>query len=134
MIRSKFRPDGGMDITVSLTTEEVAAIGTAEAEGLVHWFDTALWGLAMLRTGQVCRDEGAGTTEVHDSEMDTVVRDLEVEVLPCLAGIRDAAIPRHRTVSLEHPTPHRDMTSCHTRDRRTGPVPNTPVDRPGANL
>ncbi|MFF7771772.1 hypothetical protein ACFZC7_35410 [Streptomyces massasporeus] len=50
MIHSSFRPDGGMDIMVSLTAEEIAAIGSAEAEGLADWFDTALWGQAMLRT------------------------------------------------------------------------------------
>ncbi|KJK33751.1 hypothetical protein UK15_38675 [Streptomyces variegatus] len=64
--------------------------------GLADWFGTALWGLAMLRTGQICRDEGARTTEVHAAEMDTVVRDLDVKLLPRLAGIRDAAIRRHR--------------------------------------
>jgi hypothetical protein len=96
MIRSNFRPDGGMDITLSLTAEEVAAIGSAEAEGLADWFDSAVWGLAMLRTGQICRDEGARTTEVQAAEMDTVIRDLDVKLLPRLAGIRDAAIRRHR--------------------------------------
>jgi hypothetical protein len=96
MIRSNFRPDGGMHITVSLTAEEVVAIGSAEAEGLMDWFDSALWGLAMLRTGHICRDEGARTTEVHAAEMDTVIRDLDVKLLPRLAGVRDAAIRRHR--------------------------------------
>ncbi|MEU3855677.1 hypothetical protein [Streptomyces sp. NPDC029554] len=96
MIRSRFRPNGGMDITVSLTAEEVTAIGSAEAEGLADWFDTALWGLAMLRTGQICRDEGARTTEVQAAEMDTVIRDLDVKLLPRLQGIRDAAIRQHR--------------------------------------
>ncbi|MEH0589839.1 hypothetical protein QA942_39740 [Streptomyces sp. B21-106] len=96
MIRSTLRPDGGMDIAVILTPEEVAAIGAAQAEGIADWFDTALWGLAMLRTGQICRDEGPGATEVQAAEMDTVIRDLDAKLLPRLAGIRDAAIRRHR--------------------------------------
>ena len=93
-LRTTTRTDGGMDITISLTAGEASAIGPAEAEGLVDWFDTALWGLAMLRTGLISR--GPDDLPADCAEMDTVIRDLDAKLLPRLEGIRDAAIRRHK--------------------------------------
>ncbi|MFH9065666.1 hypothetical protein ACH4GM_31255 [Streptomyces coeruleorubidus] len=57
----------------------------------------------MLRTGQVCRDEGAGTTEVHDSEIGTVIRDLSgVFARSCQNGAEAAhdALVGHLSVDV----------------------------------
>lgn len=87
--------DGGAVLTIRLTGAEVDAIGLTEAEGLADRLDTALWGLAMLRTGRAVRitpeSRPVDADDLHD-----VIRDLHKHLIPMLGGIRDAAIRRHR--------------------------------------
>ncbi|MFI5621546.1 hypothetical protein [Streptomyces sp. NPDC051567] len=85
---------GGTDITISLTPEESAAIGSADIATLTDWFDTALWALAAMRTGrsyrgpETSRQIGAG--DAYD-----MITGLDHRLLPRLQAIRDAAIRRH---------------------------------------
>jgi len=81
---------GGLDITISLTPEEAAAAG--HIGDLADWFDTALWALAVLRTGRVDRTDGHALTA---NDLHTVINDLDHRLLPRLQGIRDAAVRRH---------------------------------------
>ncbi|MCK1813271.1 hypothetical protein MTQ13_03115 [Streptomyces sp. XM4011] len=77
---------GGVDITISLTPTQSAAIGP-EASSLADWFDTALWTLAALRS------EGHEPTA---DQLYTTLNDIEARLLPRLEGIRDAAVRRHK--------------------------------------
>ncbi|WP_327707548.1 hypothetical protein OG530_41005 (plasmid) [Streptomyces decoyicus] len=82
--------EGGLDITISLTAEESAAAGFVDNLG--DWFDTALWALAILRSGRVDRTDGHALTA---ADLYTVINDLDHRLLPRLEGIRDAAVRRH---------------------------------------
>ncbi|MGW1021934.1 hypothetical protein [Streptomyces niveus] len=86
---------GGLDITISLTPREAAALGP-EAGLLADWVDTALWALTLLRNGDTERNATQGTvrTETPDTFY-TVINDLD-HLLPRLQGVRDAAIRRHQ--------------------------------------
>ncbi len=84
---------GGVDITISLRPEEVAALG-GEAGVLADRFDTALWALVALRTGHTFRRGGAEPLSARD--LYTVLVDLDTKLLPRLEGVRDAAIRRHK--------------------------------------
>ncbi|MER7659797.1 hypothetical protein [Streptomyces albidoflavus] len=85
---------GGLDITISLTPGEAKALG-AEASVLADWFDTALWALALLRTGQNERGEQA-PKDVTPQTLYTVLNDLDHRLLPRLQGVRDAAVRLHQ--------------------------------------
>ncbi|MGA4803602.1 hypothetical protein [Streptomyces lavendulocolor] len=87
-------PDGGAELTIRLTSAEVTAIGLTEAEGLAEYLDTALWGLAVLRTGRTVRTEDQ--REVTAADLHDVIRDLDAHLAPMVGGILDAAIRRHR--------------------------------------
>ncbi|MGW5802789.1 hypothetical protein ACWFQ7_33445 [Streptomyces bacillaris] len=87
--------DGGAELTIRLTAAEVDAIGLTEAEGLADRLDTALWGLAMLRTGRAVRNTPE-SRPVDADDLHDVIRDLHKHLIPMLGGIRDAAIRRHR--------------------------------------
>ncbi|MET9097169.1 hypothetical protein ABZX72_34395 [Streptomyces cyaneofuscatus] len=87
-------PDGGVELTIRLTAVEVDAIGLAEAEGLAEYLDTALWGLAVLRTGRTARTPDLRPIEARD--LHAVIRDLHKHLAPRVGGVRDAAIRRHR--------------------------------------
>ncbi|MEV6426025.1 hypothetical protein [Streptomyces sp. NPDC051662] len=85
------RHDGGVDITISLTKAEADAIGP-EAGLLIDWIDTALWALAILRTGQAVRGDQRAITK---DDFHTVINNLDKKLIPRLDGIRDAAVVRH---------------------------------------
>lgn len=90
---------GGMDIVLSLTPDEVAALGIEGAGELADWFDTALWALTMFRNGANSRgplDTDPDSVNVTADRMAHVVRDLDHDLLPRLQGLRDAAIRRHQ--------------------------------------
>ncbi|MFF1594794.1 hypothetical protein ACFVY0_43065 [Streptomyces sp. NPDC058286] len=87
-------PDGGVDLTIRLTAAEVDEIGLTEAERLMEHMDTALWALAILRSGRTMRvDE---PREITADDLHAGIRDLHKHLVPMLGGIRDAAIRRHR--------------------------------------
>lgn len=87
-------PDGGMDLTIRLTAAEIDAIGPTEAEGLLEYLDTALWALAVLRTGHTVRSEDQ--QELTADDLHAAIRDLHKRLIPMLEGVGDAAIRRHR--------------------------------------
>ncbi|MBK5993336.1 hypothetical protein JHN53_17140 [Streptomyces sp. MBT58] len=118
--------DGGAELTIRLTKEEVDAIGLCEAEGLADHLDTALWGLALLRSGRTVRTPDPRPIEAAD--LYAVIRDLHKHLVPMAGGIRDAAIRRHREVggSTAHLAAAMDTARSTAQDRRealdrTGP-------------
>lgn len=88
---------GGVDITISLTPLEAQALGL-ELGDLTDWFDSALWGIAMLRTGANPRayEGDPATRDVTAGRMHEVITDLDHRLLPRLGGLRDAAVRRHQ--------------------------------------
>lgn len=84
---------GGLDITISLSPEEADVLGH-EAADLCNWFDTALWALALLRTGLNTRRPDTPPTVAADWM--GVISDLDTRLLPRLQGLRDAAIRAHQ--------------------------------------
>lgn len=84
---------GGLDITISLTPGEAKALGI-EAGILADWFDTALWAIALLRTGQNERSQQT-SKDVTPQTLYTVLNDLDHRFLPRLQGVRDAAVRLH---------------------------------------
>lgn len=89
---------GGLDITISLPPEEAAALG-GEAATLADWFDTALWALAMLRTGTNARGPAEidpATRKITPETLYTVINDVDNRLLPRIEGIRDAAVRAHQ--------------------------------------
>ncbi|MFI5867657.1 hypothetical protein [Streptomyces sp. NPDC051546] len=82
---------GGVDITISLTPAQEKALG-AEAGMLADWFHTALYSLAMLRTGL----NAAGEPYIPGpSDWHTMINDLDHRLLPRLQGARDAVVREH---------------------------------------
>ncbi|WP_229860047.1 hypothetical protein, partial [Streptomyces anandii] len=66
---------------------------------LTDWFDTALWGLSMFRTGANARgpvEIDPSAAEVTHERLWQVISDLDHRLLPRLQGIRDMAIRRHK--------------------------------------
>ncbi len=86
--------EGGLDIVISLSHREADVLG-ADAALLLDWTDTALWALALLRTGQNLRAEG-GPAPVSTGDWYYAINDLEHRIAPRLEGIVDAAIRTHR--------------------------------------
>lgn len=82
---------GGVDITISLTPAQEKALGP-ESGTLADWLHTALWALALLRTGQ----NAAGEPYVAGpSDWYTAINDLDHRLLPRLEGLRDAVVREH---------------------------------------
>ena len=84
---------GGVDISVTFTSEQLAALG-ADAGLFLDWTETALWALVALRTGVW----GAGLESqgpINDKGWYTIINDLDHRLLCRLQGIRDAAIRAH---------------------------------------
>ncbi|MEU8764970.1 hypothetical protein ACWEP8_39815 [Streptomyces hydrogenans] len=85
---------GGVDVTISLTPDEAAALGP-ELDMLADWFDSALWALALLRNGSNSRNVDRGASaDVTARAFYTVINDVDTRLLPRLQGVRDAAIRR----------------------------------------
>lgn len=90
---------GGVDVTISLTPEEAAAIG-GELGPMADAFGGALWALAILRTGTVPADQDVHADARPARPADagtwaTAVNDLDQRLLPRIEGIRDAAMRAH---------------------------------------
>lgn len=84
---------GGLDITIHLTADQARAIGP-EAAPLADWFHTAFIALAALRSGLGTGDEHPAAPPAPDLWR-TVINDLDVQLIPRLEGLRDAAIRAH---------------------------------------
>ncbi|MGW6605477.1 hypothetical protein [Streptomyces sp. NPDC055036] len=82
---------GGTDITISLTPNQSKALGI-DASLMADYLDTALWAIALLRTGRSLKGEPyiAGP-----SDWFTAINDLEDRLLPQLQGVRDAVVRAH---------------------------------------
>jgi hypothetical protein len=91
---------GGVDITISLTAAEADAVG-GEAGVMADWFHSALWALAILRSGHVPATPDAAHADARvdrpagPGDWYTVINDLDHRLLPRLEGIRDAAVRAH---------------------------------------
>lgn len=123
---------GGVDITISLTKDEAAALGS-EVSTLADWFDTALWALAMFRNGSNPRgpvEIDPSSREVTPNRLYTVINDLDNRLLPRLEGIRDTAIRRHQELggSLGELALAMDVAKSTAQSRRN--VVMTGRDRP----
>jgi hypothetical protein len=86
--------DGGQEIRLRYTPEEVKALGH-ELPELLDRMDSALMGLAMMRTGQALRPED-GPRPAFADDWYWVLTDVAFTLLPRLEGIRDGAIREHR--------------------------------------
>lgn len=84
---------GGLDITISLTPGEAQALGT-DAADLADWFDTALWAIALLRTG--LNERGGEQQAITPDTLYTAISDLDRSLIPRLQGARDAIIRLHQ--------------------------------------
>jgi len=89
----------GVDVTLSFTREEAAAIG-GELGPIADTLHSALWALAILRTGHVRadQDQRKDARPERPATPDTwytVINDLEHRLLPRIEGIRDAAMRAH---------------------------------------
>lgn len=113
---------GGLDLTISLTRAEAAALG-GEAQMLVDWLHTALQGLAMLRTR-----ETAGGEAPDADDWARVVTATHHRLTPRIEGIRDGAVRAHAEaggtygqLAAAMDTPR--ATAQYLRDRKIGPSP-----------
>jgi hypothetical protein len=82
---------GGVDITISLTRTQADALG-GEAGTMADWLHTALWALAMLRTGQ---DSQGRPYIPGPNDWHTAINDVDRRLLPRLEGLRDALVRAH---------------------------------------
>ncbi|MDQ1041789.1 hypothetical protein [Streptomyces sp. V4I2] len=82
---------GGGDIVISLTPAQSKALG-AEAGTMADWFHSALWAMAMLRSGRNSAGEPyfAGPADWY-----TPINDLDNRLIRRLEGIRDAVVRSH---------------------------------------
>lgn len=116
---------GGVDITISLTPAERAAVG-GDAGLMADWFDTALWALVILRTGRTDRHGGA-PRDIGKHDFDEVISDLDNRLLPRLEGIRDAAVRRHRDLGATVA----DLALAMDVSRSTAQARREALDNPG---
>ncbi|MFF2902833.1 hypothetical protein [Streptomyces sp. NPDC057966] len=123
----------GLDITISLTPGEAAALGV-DADMLADWFDTALWALALLRTGdnEHGNSPGENARDITADTLYTVINDLDHRLLPRLQGLRDAAIRRHNELggSLNNLALAMDVSKSTAQSRRNAVLDGR--DRPSA--
>ncbi|MDX2695946.1 hypothetical protein [Streptomyces ipomoeae] len=82
---------GGVDIVISLTPSQAKAIG-AEAGTMADWFHSALWAMAMLRTG---RNSAGDPYFAGPADWYTPINDLDNRLIRRLEGIRDAVVRSH---------------------------------------
>lgn len=88
----KANPNGGVDITITLSSEELATLGSDVAT-FADWTHTALVALAGLRGLHQDSESGQGEQGgVPGAGWHTIINTLDRQMLPRLEGIRDAAI------------------------------------------
>ena len=82
---------GGMDLTISLSPSQAKAIG-ADAARMADWLHSALWAMALLRSGRSTAGEPyfAGPDDWY-----TPINDLDNRLIRRLEGIRDAVVRAH---------------------------------------
>ncbi|MFD0441299.1 hypothetical protein [Streptomyces chartreusis] len=82
---------GGVDITISLTPSQAKALG-GEAGTMADWFHSALWAMALLRSGRNSAGEPyfAGPADWY-----TPINDLDNRLIRRLEGVRDAVVRAH---------------------------------------
>lgn len=82
---------GGMDLTISLSPSQAKAIGS-DAGPMADWFHSALWAMALLRSGRNTAGEPyfAGPDDWY-----TPINDLDNRLIRRLEGIRDAVVRAH---------------------------------------
>ncbi|MFJ9523252.1 hypothetical protein ACIRPK_34055 [Kitasatospora sp. NPDC101801] len=85
---------GGVDITISLTPQEAAALGEIDRDQLGDRLDTLFFALALLRTGRVCRGDNTGAPATV-ANWQLVINDLDKHLIPQLTGARDASVRAH---------------------------------------
>jgi len=126
---------GGVDITISLTPQEADALG-AQASDLADWFHSALWALAILRSGRLPTIPDALHADAHKDQPAgpgdwyTIINDLDRRLLPRLQGVRDAAIRKHAEVggTLPNLALAMDVPKSTAQSRRNAVLNGT--DRP----
>lgn len=117
-------------ITLTIPTTEADAIG-AELALLTDQMDSALWALALLRTGRTYRDKDAPEGRpVTVEDLSTAITDLERRLTPRLQGIRDALIREHAGLGGSYGSLATAMdvprsTAQRRRDAVTGRWPST---------
>lgn len=84
-------PDGGVDITITLSSEEATALGS-DIPTFADWTHTALVTLAGLRGLHQNGEGDQSQAGVPGIKWHTVINTLDKQMLPRLEGIRDAAI------------------------------------------
>lgn len=85
-------PNGGVDITITLSPEELGALGSDVAT-FADWTHTALVALAGLRSlDQDSESDQVKRDGVPGVGWHTIINTLDRQLLPRLEGIRDAAI------------------------------------------
>jgi hypothetical protein len=82
---------GGGDIVISLTPAQSKALGM-EVGTMADWFHSALWAMAMLRTG---RNSAGDPYFAGPADWYTPINDLDNRLIPRLEGIRDAVVRAH---------------------------------------
>ncbi|MFJ2774923.1 hypothetical protein [Streptomyces sp. NPDC087300] len=119
---------GGMDVTISLTRDEMAALGS-EAAALIDALDTALWTITLLRNGANPRTpENPTVTAANLSES---INQLDRYLLPRLQGVRDAAIRQHNRLggSLGELSRAMDVAKSTAQSRRNVVLNRKPSER-----
>lgn len=100
MIRYQRTPDGGMDITISLSELEADAI-ESDAHGLAYDLDAFLYALSVLRTQHTQRGSTTSQPQARAATAADVAGPLSVverNLLPRVQGVRDALIALHASV------------------------------------
>ncbi|MFJ4343628.1 MULTISPECIES: hypothetical protein [unclassified Streptomyces] len=117
---------GGVDITISLSPAQAKAIG-GEAGVMADWFHSALWAMALLRTG---RNTAGHPYFAGPHDWYTPINDLDHRLIPRLEGIRDAVVRAHarsggtvQDLALAMDVPR--STAQHRREVLTRAMPST---------
>ncbi|MFJ1894466.1 hypothetical protein [Streptomyces sp. NPDC088170] len=82
---------GGVDVTISLTPAQAAALG-ADAAVMADWLHSAFYAMALLRTG---RDSTGEPYVAGPADWYTPITDLDHRLIPRLEGVRDAVVSSH---------------------------------------
>lgn len=116
---------GGLDITIGLTPQEAAAL-QGETHELADWFDSLLYALVALRTGQssrtTLRTNAAGHPErdISIADLQVLINDLDKKLMPRVQGVHDALIRLHKVMggSLPQLATAMDVSKSTAQSRR----------------